>query len=98
MCRFVNTFLKKIEQKSGCVLFLGHIRYFFIYKITAPTIKAACAIIMQGMPIINRLCLVLWRYFFIDAYMATEPPNADTINRVFSGMRQEPFLARLLST
>lgn len=53
--------------------------------------------IMSGKPIIKRLWRVLWRIKRIVIYKDSAPPNIDSKNSVFSGMRHLLFAAQYLS-
>lgn len=59
--------------------------------------RAVWAMIISGIPIINRLCRVLWRISRIVIYIAALPPKAESKNSLLSFIRHFPFFARALS-
>ena len=60
-------------------------------------ISADCNKIIRGNPIINLLCLVLWRIIFIVKYIKMLPPITLIIINVFSLILLPSYLALILS-
>ncbi len=50
-----------------------------------------------GRPIINRLCLVLWRNKNIESSIKVAPPKKESVNKDFSLIRLKLFIAKSLS-
>ena len=62
-------------------VYFKYISKIFYVQIIANAIAAACTIIISGRPIINRLCLVLWRTAIMVRYIAAEPPKSCGLTR-----------------